>query len=529
MQFLSVNEMHHLRCNNCKNFLSCGPMFVWREGSTICGRCASTKYNKCAQAFTFEQVIRTIRVPCRYWYRHCKELLYPDEVPLHEQVCIYKNRCEMLRGDLSAVFKMEKSLPHAKEPAKLLNLPRLALEWLLCTKCSLYISAPGCYVNSQGRPFCFRCITTPPQTEYIRHVDLEKLLGFMVFPCIFHMRGCTKRYRFGDPAGYSHEQECAYGFAAQRPISQLKTVNINGKQKGVIPTHTGHVFATITPNTIQLFANSGNWKDGQEKLLTNLQERVGNNINGEGMELPPNEILDVSKLETNQFRPRLDDVRNSFRNNAPTPLNLHKDQLQRTDSDSSLMYRTKQSPKSKDNSESIPISPVFVQQPMSGNYHPHYNSLQRRDSDISSSSVITNPKRTSFAAQQPPINENQVQTPNNPPPSDIRLRHNEVQHQTRPNSSPNGRPSLTNGPPPQMLRMSSAAPRMMTDSEEPHSDEFQAYGLPYGNTNLTHGVQPNVYGKEVTLERAPSVLQYKNIVSELKIKQKMADLGDEKD
>lgn len=547
MQFLSVNEMNQLRCKNCNNFLSCGPMVVWKEGSTLCGRCISAKHAKCAPAVTFEQVIKTIRVPCRYWFRYCKELLYPDEVPLHEQACMYKSRAQLLCGDFSAALKMSKSLPHSKEPTKLLNLPRLALDWLLCAKCSLYLSAPGCYVNGQGRPFCFRCITNTPQMDYIRHVDLEKLLSFMVFPCIFHMRGCTKRYRFGDPAAYSHEQECPYGFAAQRPLSQLKTINVNGKQKGVIPTHTGHVFATITPNTIQLFANAGNWKDGQEKLMNNLQERVGNKTGEEPTHEQlldsngPHQILDVSKLETNQFRPRLDEVRNSFRQNAPAPLTLPPQDPElrnfTMEEDNSIMNRSKDSPKRTSmmyNSESIPISPVFVQ-PQPSNYYPP-NSLPRRDSDISAASLKAVQKRSSSAVPPilpPPIIENQVQNHSFPSPNvqstnlrqgEISLRQNSDLINHRPQSHPIGR---TTAPPP-MLRMASA-PRMMTDSEEPQSDEFQAYGLPYGNTNLTHGVQPNVFGKEVTLERVPSVLQYNSIVTELKIKQKIKDMegGDE--
>lgn len=83
--------------------------------------------------------------------------------------------------------------------------------------------------------------------------------------------------------------ECSYGNLYQENPKRSK----GGKERGVIETHTGHVYGTITPNALHLFA-------------TQSQNTKKTNVNGQSdvTKEPPeetDEFLDALKKQQQRF------------------------------------------------------------------------------------------------------------------------------------------------------------------------------------------------------------------------------------
>lgn len=108
---------------------------------------------------------------------------------------------------------------------------------------------------------------------------LEYILEIFLFPCIYRKRGCTKVFKFG--LDYSHEHECSYS-KTQKVVKTF--TEPNGKQKGVIETHTGHMYGTITPNSQFFVAQNKLTNDNYNKIEpikvvpTQKQERFFNEL-----------------------------------------------------------------------------------------------------------------------------------------------------------------------------------------------------------------------------------------------------------
>lgn len=119
---------------------------------------------------------------------------------------------------------------------------------LTCSLCGFYLSASPIHVNAQGYSTCHRCHEAKGgqlPRDYVRHAALEHILEILLFPCVYRKRGCTKIFRFGYNS--NHEESCSYSRTQQqKPFTTFVDPN-NGKQKGVIETHTGHMYGTITP------------------------------------------------------------------------------------------------------------------------------------------------------------------------------------------------------------------------------------------------------------------------------------------
>lgn len=117
---------------------------------------------------------------------------------------------------------------------------------MTCTLCGYYLSSSPIHVNGDGYSICHRCCASKEgklSANYIRHFALETMLQIFLFPCVYRKRGCTKVFRYGYDS--DHEQMCSYS-KTQKSFATFTDPN-NGKQKGIIETHTGHMFGTITP------------------------------------------------------------------------------------------------------------------------------------------------------------------------------------------------------------------------------------------------------------------------------------------
>lgn len=87
-KLISKKCLDTLRCDNCHNFLSCGP--ITTDTKRIhCGRCPRSVhmligYDKAARHFIF---------PCRYWCERCDFKHFFNKIAQHEEDCSYRSGC----------------------------------------------------------------------------------------------------------------------------------------------------------------------------------------------------------------------------------------------------------------------------------------------------------------------------------------------------------------------------------------------------------------------------------------------------
>ncbi|KAJ8927211.1 hypothetical protein NQ314_020357 [Rhamnusium bicolor] len=84
--------------------------------------------------------------------------------------------------------------------------------------------------------------------------------------------GCPTRLKFGRIL-WQHESECSYG-QIYKKITKNITKNPSQKEKGVIMTHSGHYYGTITPN-VALFAppNQKSEFEANKEVLKSLKRQ----------------------------------------------------------------------------------------------------------------------------------------------------------------------------------------------------------------------------------------------------------------
>lgn len=101
--------LQELRCKHCRRWISCGPVFVLPQGSTLCGRCESIAI-KHYRHIAFEALAGYFHYPCQYYSRHCPEI-FPWNVCLdHEDDCSYRSFCSVLWSHPTVMFKSERKL-----------------------------------------------------------------------------------------------------------------------------------------------------------------------------------------------------------------------------------------------------------------------------------------------------------------------------------------------------------------------------------------------------------------------------------
>ncbi|XP_018324226.1 uncharacterized protein LOC108736329 isoform X2 [Agrilus planipennis] len=242
--------LEFLKCEVCSCWLSCGPVLVLPSFKSICGRCSNNANilqlgpQSKLRHVTYELLASFYKFPCIYWSKHCPGYLDWDDSTKHEDNCLYGTTVIKYCAKPQLMFKQERKLNLA-EDITLYDIPDNLLEQLKCYLCEGYLSCNPIVITGDGKNICHRCVTTHgvPEGRVWRHTAFEILLETFIFPCIYKFRGCTIRYRFGEQM-WTHEIECSYG----RIFKKAKNVNANGKERGVIETHTGHIYATLTPN-----------------------------------------------------------------------------------------------------------------------------------------------------------------------------------------------------------------------------------------------------------------------------------------
>ncbi|XP_022901805.1 uncharacterized protein [Onthophagus taurus] len=262
---LPDNILNDLRCSKCQQFLSCGPITILATtGASWCGRCY-TKDSDNFRATAYEAVAAYFLFRCKNWKKHCAYLLNWDEILDHEDTCTFGSCCGILCNNPGVFFKSDNNLDFNKGIETVYNIPEAILEILTCSLCEYYLCSTPIFVSAEGKSVCHRCFAIKNQmlpSNFVRHHALEKILTLMLFPCVFRHRGCTKFFRFGSNTT-EHEKECSYGQVQKKP---LKKYTEGKKERGVIETHSGHTYGTITPNS-QFFV-------AQEKVTSNNSFRI---------------------------------------------------------------------------------------------------------------------------------------------------------------------------------------------------------------------------------------------------------------
>lgn len=271
--------LRELRCRNCQNVVSCGPVYVIPDESVLCGRCKNFAKDIYRNT-SFEALASMFLYPCQYWEDHCPRILRWDECFLHEEECSYNGGCGLFWRHPRAYLKGKREMPFGD--LRLIPIPEKLLDNIKCFQCESYLSCDPVFIRSDGRNICHRCIhSNGTPKDCVRNTAYETLSNIIVFPCVFRNRGCPTRLKFGTDL-WHHEADCSYN-------QMFKKYSDNGKKKGVIETHSGHVYGTITPNFMPFSRPASNNEfDINRQLLQSLKkqqerkmiraEEIGSNI-----------------------------------------------------------------------------------------------------------------------------------------------------------------------------------------------------------------------------------------------------------
>ncbi|XP_023023655.2 uncharacterized protein [Leptinotarsa decemlineata] len=239
---IPLSLLRELRCRQCENFVSCGPVFVVPDGAVLCGRCRGLAKNVYRNT-SYEALASMFRYPCKNWEDHCPRSLRWDESLEHEDYCSYHGGCNLFWKHPKAYWKGKRDIPLGD--IRLIAIHEYLLDYITCVQCQSYLSCDPVYILSNGKNICHRCSYangTPPNT--IRNYLYETLSSIIIFPCVFRNRGCPTRLKFGVDL-WQHESTCPYN----QMFKKTEQKSPNHKERGVIKTHSGHYYGTITANT----------------------------------------------------------------------------------------------------------------------------------------------------------------------------------------------------------------------------------------------------------------------------------------
>ncbi|KAF5291544.1 hypothetical protein FQR65_LT01857 [Abscondita terminalis] len=288
MPIVPNKVLKNLKCVNCQYWLSYGPIRLLPNGGSICGRCHYVGPRDHYRHFAFEALACYFKFPCINWENHCDDFVLFKKVPEHEKKCKFGSTCRLLCSHPSKACKSPRRL-NLNATIKLEMTPDEVLEYLRCSNCAGYLSCSPVYVCRDGTSICHRCTSQIPEPdgEFIRDWCFEVFVDIMIFPCIFRYRGCPEVYQFGKGM-MEHEYDCPYGQTyireqQQRPAKSETPQEKGHKEKGVIKTITGHIYATLTPNA-PLFslssvsnqnAKQGMFLDEFDRYRVNLASKWG--------------------------------------------------------------------------------------------------------------------------------------------------------------------------------------------------------------------------------------------------------------
>ncbi|XP_031354337.1 uncharacterized protein LOC116178868 [Photinus pyralis] len=93
LEIIPDGVLEYLRCTNCAGYLSYTPIYVCRDGTSICQRCTSQlpqPDGEFIRDFSFERFVDMMIFPCIYRYRGCTLLFkFGQEMKNHELDCPY--------------------------------------------------------------------------------------------------------------------------------------------------------------------------------------------------------------------------------------------------------------------------------------------------------------------------------------------------------------------------------------------------------------------------------------------------------
>ncbi|KAL3272734.1 hypothetical protein HHI36_014196 [Cryptolaemus montrouzieri] len=217
--------LQDLKCRHCKNFLSCGPVYVAPDLGLLCGRCrALAKPN--FRNYVYEELASAFQFPCMYWEKHCPKEGAWNTLREHELDCSYKSSCGLICMDMKAFFATKRVLPN-DESLLYLEVPENCLNLVCCKNCGKYLSCEPVHINVVGSNICHRCYLSngiPPHT--LRNLAYEKLANIFRFPCIFRAKGCPIKMKFGRDS-WEHEVGCHYRDVQIPSIPSTPSVNPN--------------------------------------------------------------------------------------------------------------------------------------------------------------------------------------------------------------------------------------------------------------------------------------------------------------
>lgn len=327
-----------LRCKNCNLFLSHGPVYLIKDGASICARCKIlAKHNY--RNWIYEELAGYFRFPCAFWENHCNETSPWNFGHEHELHCPYNGGCKLMCVNPVAYFKSKRKLP-SDGCLFYMEISENRTDYLKCKNCKLILSSEPIHTNIVGENVCHRCfIANGPPPNTMRNFPYEKMANIMHFPCVFAKNGCNVKSKFGRDA-WTHEMSCSFKNATGNfkenlsrsivnltPKSSFRTamennvmsnllrvdsVNDRGvklaekyknfqnisynkqiehrytiggeslqseyeppknKERGVVATHSGHVYATLTPNNSPFLPPQFNRPQNTSKLTQELQNK----------------------------------------------------------------------------------------------------------------------------------------------------------------------------------------------------------------------------------------------------------------
>ncbi|KAJ3645763.1 hypothetical protein Zmor_023396 [Zophobas morio] len=251
---IPIPVLKDLRCGHCRKFVTCGPVHVTPDSSILCGRCARFA-KRSYRNIAFEALASLFRYPCYYWPKHCNKKLVWNESLDHERKCLFQSSCNVFCSKPGTFFKSDRKLPNNPE-INLEHVTEEIIQDLKCVACESYLSNGPVYIVVDGKNICHRCSHANGVPKgAIRNLAYETIARAAIFPCVYRFRGCNVRLKFGREM-WGHENECPYGQTQNRlskkPSKTSKDTK-DGKERGVIETHSGHIWGTITPHSA-LFA-----------------------------------------------------------------------------------------------------------------------------------------------------------------------------------------------------------------------------------------------------------------------------------
>ncbi|XP_050311446.1 uncharacterized protein LOC126747016 [Anthonomus grandis grandis] len=295
-------------CTNCHLPVTCGPVYVINDSSILCGRCRMTAKDH-YRNYAYEALASCFSYPCKNWESHCPVQLKWNESLDHEPDCDYSGCCTFCCHHPGAFFKGKRHYP--EDEIRIAHVPENLLEYLECVICGSYLNSTPVFIQSNGQNVCHRCVHAngnPPNCR--RNLSYESFGQIFLFPCAYRSRGCQERHQYGS-AIWKHEARCQYRpsltksvslqeerfthhlLPHMRPISEQPRLQPTFeddeprpsatrpiKEKGLIKTHSGHIWATITPQKA-LFAppdEHDEQRDINKQLIQSMVKKQGRQI-----------------------------------------------------------------------------------------------------------------------------------------------------------------------------------------------------------------------------------------------------------